>query len=87
MLTACVSRMDLKGTWQMRILGEIPWPGAHLGQERLGGPSASMGWQRTPKPAALTGHSAEPTLGHRTRIGTCNFSPKIHVPINDPKGV
>jgi len=23
----------------------------------------------------------------KARIGTCNFSPKIHVPINDPKGV
>ena len=49
----------------MRILRERTPPGTHLGQERLGGPSASMGWQQMPKPAALTGHPAEPTLGWR----------------------
>jgi len=38
-----VSRMYLKGTWQMRILRERTPSGTHLGQERLGGPSASMG--------------------------------------------
>jgi hypothetical protein len=47
----------------MRILEVIPSPGTHLGQERLGGPAASMGRQRMPKPVALAGHLAEPTLG------------------------
>jgi len=42
-LAVCVSRMYLKGTWQMGILRERTPPGTHLGQERLGGPSASMG--------------------------------------------
>jgi len=52
--------MDLKGTWQMRILRARTPPGTHLGQERLGGPSASMGLK---EPGALAGHPAEPTLG------------------------
>jgi len=42
-LTVCVSRMYLKGTWQMRILRVRTAPGTHLGQERLGGPFAGMG--------------------------------------------
>jgi hypothetical protein len=65
-LTVCVIRMCLFGTWQMRILEVIPSPGTHLGQERLGCPAAAMGTisgQLRAKPAALFGLPADTHLG------------------------
>jgi len=58
-----------------------------MGCERSGCPPAGMETispQLKPKSAALFGHPAETNLGLawmlRTRIGTCNSKPKIHVP-------
>jgi len=80
--TVCVSRMYLKGTWQMRILKDENTAGDAFGAGASGWSVSGYGKAANAKPAALTGHLAEPTLGWP---GTPSPNRYLRLPPKNPR--